>query len=223
MQDVKLFEEVLGYRFTDAKWLKQALTHRSYAVEHNERLEFLGDAILNMAVSLRLFSRFPELKESQLTLMRSSLVNREVLAQEARRIGLGDYLFMGKDEVRTSVNTHDAVLADAFEAILGAVFIDSDAITAISIVDKLFKERYVALDASSHLKDPKTQLQEVLQAKRLALPRYEIMQEHLNKTEDRYTVLCRVAGLQLEAEASGSSRKKAEMRAAALILDKMAL
>ncbi|MGD8234697.1 MAG: ribonuclease III [Chromatiales bacterium] len=209
----------LGIRFDSSELLEQALTHRSAGQPHNERLEFLGDAILGMIVAERLFDRFPEASEGQLSRLRAQLVKRDTLAKIAREIGLGEYLLMGSGELRAGGQSRDSTLSDALEAFLGAVYLDSGAESVEQVFDKLFTERLQKLDLSRSVKDPKTRLQEYLQSRNLALPEYSITATSGKQHQQRFEVECSLPDLGITATGEGRSRRKAEQDAATIALD----
>ena len=161
-----------GYQFRQADLLEQALTHRSYSRQlNNERLEFLGDSILNLIISNHIYKRFGAADEGDLSRIRASLVKEETLAQVARRIGLGDYIYLGGGELKSGGFRRASILADALEALIGAIYLDSDYIQTETAVLHLYRERLEIIDADANLRDPKTRLQEYLQAHKNSLPR----------------------------------------------------
>ncbi len=208
----------LGYRFDDEGLLRRALTHRSAGGDHNERLEFLGDAVLGFEVSRHLFEGFPTADEGQLTRMRAQLVKRETLARAARSIGLGDYLVLGPGELRTGGQSRDSTLADAVEAVIAAVYLDGGLAQARALIHALLAERLAEVSPASQRKDAKTRLQEFLQARQLGLPDYGVAGVHGEPHAQTFTVYCEVAERELRAEGSGSSRRKAEQVAAGRML-----
>ena len=214
---------MLGIRFDSSALLEQALTHRSAGQPHNERLEFLGDAILGMIVAERLFDRFPEASEGQLSRLRAQLVKRDTLAKIAREIGLGEYLLMGSGELRAGGQSRDSTLSDALEAVLGAVYLDSGARAVEQVFDKLFSERLQKLDLSRSVKDPKTRLQEYLQSRNLALPDYSIIATSGKQHQQHFAVECRLPDLGITATGEGRSRRKAEQDAASIALGVLGL
>ncbi|MGH8427042.1 MAG: ribonuclease III [Gammaproteobacteria bacterium] len=213
--------ERLGYFFVDPALIAIALTHRSAAGASNERLEFLGDAVINLAVAEALYERRPELSEGDLTRMRSSLVNRDTLAALARELDLGALLTLGTEEQRTGISGRRSILEDALEAVLGAVFLDGGFGAARAVVRRLFAECLQALPDSEALKDPKTLLQERLQARGLALPAYALTAAKGPEHARRFSAECRVAELDLVATGSGSSRREAEQAAADALLGQL--
>ena len=211
----------LSYRFNDLQLLGQALTHRSYGGENNERLEFLGDALLNTAISSELFKRHPELDEGALTRMRASLVNQNTLAAVANDIELGDYLCLGPGELKSGGQRRSSILADALEAILGAVYIDTGYASVHFVVLHLFNSRLSSLVSSELPKDSKTQLQEALQARMLPLPIYTVESVSGQAHQQKFEVSCSVASLGINARGIADSRRAAEQEAARHVLDSL--
>jgi ribonuclease-3 len=199
--------------------LEQALTHRSAGQPHNERLEFLGDAILGMIVAERLFTLFPEASEGQLSRLRAQLVKRDTLARIAREIGLGEYLRMGSGELRAGGQSRDSTLSDALEAFLGAVYLDLGTNAVEEVFNSLFDERLQQLDLSRSVKDPKTRLQEYLQSRNLTLPEYSVTATSGKQHQQLFEVECSLPGLEITARGEGRSRRKAEQDAASNALE----
>jgi len=210
---------LLGYGFRRPGLLEQALTHRSAGSPHNERLEFLGDALLDLIIADALFERFPQADEGQLSRLRSGLVKKESLAAVARELGLGDFLLLGPGESRTGGHTRDSILADALEAILAALYLDGGIEPARELVARLFNPRLDRLGPDQVLKDPKTCLQEYLQARKHPLPEYEILDVSGSPHAQEFRVACRVPALALETQGQGTSRRDAEQAAAGYLLD----
>lgn len=207
----------LAYRFKNPALLRAALTHRSYGGDHNERLEFLGDGVLDCAVAELLFLAFPALDEGRLSRLRARLVNQGTLAAAALRLNLGAHLLLGEGELRSGGAQRPSMLADALEALIGAIFLDSGYAAAREAVDTLLAEEIAALDSNAGTdsdKDPKTLLQEWLQARRLALPLYRIVDTRGEAHEQVFRVECAIPPLNLRAEGEGSSRRGAEQAAA---------
>lgn len=215
-------ENRLGYTFSDIGLLEQSLTHRSKAKKNNERLEFLGDALLETILSDRLFHLRPLASEGDLTRLRATMVRGATLAILANDLGLKDFIRVGSGELRTGGYGRESTLADAFEAIVAAVYLDSQSFdTAYSVVIELYKKHLTELPDAQQLKDPKTRLQEYLQSKGLDKPVYNelaIIGPDHNKC---FEVSCKAGDK--ETLASGSSKKKAEQAAAAAMLDKMGI
>ena len=211
----------LGYEFRDPELLRQALTHRSAGGRNNERLEFLGDAILGFVIAEALYVHLPEASEGELSRMRASLVKRETLAEVARGLGLGDHLELGSGELKSGGFRRDSTLADALEAIFGAIYLDSDFPACKARILHLFAARLEALPSAAALKDPKTRLQEYLQSRRISLPDYEVLESRGKDHSREFVVLCRVEELGILHRAHGSSRRRAEQEAAAGVLEKL--
>lgn len=209
----------LGYRFDDPGRLLHALTHRSAGPDHNERLEFLGDAILGFEVADWLFRHEQTADEGQLSRMRAQLVKRETLAEVARELQLGDILRLGPGELRSGGQNRDSILADAVEAIIAAVYLDGGIEAARALVRHLLGERLATAGLQLQQKDAKTRLQEHLQARRLPLPRYEVERIDGDQHRQQFTVSCQVEGLDTRSQGQGSSRRKAEQAAAAAFLE----
>jgi ribonuclease-3 len=209
----------LGVSFNSSELLEQALTHRSAGQPHNERLEFLGDAILGMIVAERLFTLFPEASEGQLSRLRAQLVKRDTLAKIAREIGLGEYLRMGSGELRAGGQSRDSTLSDALEAFLGAVYLDLGTNAVEEVFNSLFDERLQQLDLSRSVKDPKTRLQEYLQSRNLTLPEYSVTATSGKQHQQLFEVECSLPGLEITARGEGRSRRKAEQDAASNALE----
>ena len=208
----------LGHAFNDPNLLRQALTHRSYGIPHNERLEFVGDAILNCVVALTLYERYPALPEGELSRVRAHLVNKETLAQVARRLDLGASIRLGEGELRSGGADRSSILADAMEAVFGAVFLDAGFAAARRTVDAVYADLLRDADPAALGKDPKTRLQEWLQGQRLSVPEYAIVATTGEAHAQQFVVECRIAGLSIVAAGTGASRRAAEQDAAAKAL-----
>jgi ribonuclease-3 len=209
----------LGHRFTDAALLQRALTHRSFGAEHNERLEFLGDAVLNLAISRLLFERHGASDEGDLTRVRAHLVREDSLHRVAVALGLPEVLRLSEGELRGGGAQRPSILADALEAVLGAVFVDAGYEAASELVRRLFGEVIDSSEADSWSKDAKTELQEWLQARRLPVPAYRIVATRGEKHAQTFDVECAVATLGLAERGEGRSRRTAEQEAARRMLD----
>lgn len=216
--DVDKLCRMLGYRFKDPKLIVQALTHRSAGGNNNERLEYLGDAILGFVVADALFGHFPQATEGQLSRLRSSLVKRDTLAKVAREFDLGDYLHLGQGELRSGGQSRDSILADGIEAIFASIYLDGGYKACREVIQAIFLPRIQTLSLDSHQKDPKTRLQEYLQAKRIDLPGYEISNVNGDPHNQRFTVTCAVSALGETTTGQGASRRKAEQDAASKML-----
>ncbi len=220
-EDLSRLMNSLGYRFADSRLLETALTHRSATSNNNERMEFLGDALLGCIIAEELYHRFPAASEGELSRMRASLVKGETLAEIAASFQLGDYLNLGSGELKSGGYRRKTILADAFEAIIGAVYLDSDFNTVRDYVLAFYQQRLTDCNPSTLGKDPKTRLQEMLQSRGEILPSYEVVDVAGKAHDQIFTVSCTIGGLKEPAIASGSSRRRAEQAAAKLILDKL--
>lgn len=208
----------LGYEPRDPMLFRAALTHRSAAGPNNERLEFLGDAVLNLVVAHHLYAAFPEATEGDLSRLRARLVSGEPLAEVAASLKLGEALQLGSGELKTGGFRRQSILADAFEAVCGALYLDGGLAVAEGVIEKLFGPRIAALPAPHELKDAKTRLQEYLQSRGLTLPRYRVERVEGEAHAQIFHVTCEVPVLGLSAEGRGSSRRRAEQEAAERIL-----
>jgi ribonuclease III len=211
-------ERRLGYPFANAELARQALTHRSYGTPHNERLEFLGDSLLNCAVATLLYERFPRLPEGDLSRLRAALVNQASLSEVATGLGLGDLLRLGEGELKSGGFRRPSILADALEALLGALYLDGGFDAVRATVERLMAERLDNREGVSVGKDPKTALQEHLQGRKLALPRYSVQRTEGEAHEQTFTVECRVDDFGIAASGQGPSRRAAEQAAAEAVL-----
>jgi len=211
--------ERLGYEPQDLALFRAALTHRSAPGANNERLEFLGDAVVNLSIAQRLYEAFPLATEGELSRLRARLVSREPLAEIAVSLGLGETLQLGSGELRSGGFRRQSILADALEALCGAIFLDGGLGAVEPIIARLFTERIAALPSPEALKDPKTRLQEYLQSRSLTLPRYQILGIEGEDHAQTFRVSCEVPGLALRVEGGGSSRRRAEQQAAQAMLE----
>jgi ribonuclease III len=211
-------ERSFGHVFQQPALCHAAVTHRSAGGEHNERLEFLGDSILNCAVARMLYDAHPEVDEGALSRLRATLVSGETLAQIAAGLGLSEHLRLGSGELKSGGFRRASILADALEAILGAIFLDDGFDAAAAAVARLMGPRMAQLPAADALKDPKTRLQEALQARGLALPVYSLIAATGEPHLQSFSVNCEVAAFGLSAAGEGASRRRAEQSAAAKLL-----
>ncbi len=211
----------LPYTFDDPALLEQALTHRSRGHRHNERLEFLGDALLNFTIAALLYEERPDAPEGDLSRMRARLVRDRTLAQVARELGLGDHLRLGPGELKSGGYLRESILADALEAIFGAALLDGGVDRARRLIESLLRPRMDALPEVDMLKDPKTRLQEFLQARGLHLPEYCVIDESGADHARQFTVACTVEMLDAPIHATAGSRRKAEQAAARAVLDQI--
>jgi ribonuclease-3 len=204
----------LNYEFKDETLLHEALTHRSVASLNNERLEFLGDGALNFVIAAQLFEQYPGVQEGDLSRLRASLVNRDSLAKVARRLNLGDYIRLGPGEMKSGGFRRTSILADAVESIIGAVYRDDGFEQCRRLILDLFADRLEQQPDLQGLKDAKTQLQELLQSQRIALPEYNVTDISGKSHDQQFTVECRIDALGCTTTGSGRSRRKAEQIAA---------
>ena len=219
--EVSLLERRLGYKFKEPARAMQALRHRSAGGTHNERLEFLGDAMIGLAVADMLYQGNPELDEGDLTRVRATLVNGRALARMARELDLGELLTMGAGEQRGGGFQRRSTLADVFEAVIGAVFLDAGYAATYELLQRLFAAPIEALPDPEQLKDPKTRLQEALQARGLALPEYRIVDSSGPDHARSFRAECRVGELSIAETGTGTSRRVAEQEAAAAVLKQL--
>ena len=208
----------IDYHFSDAALLKQALTHRSVNKNNNERLEFLGDSILGCVISHELYHRFPLVDEGQLSRLRSSLVRGQTLAKLAKTLNLSETLLLGQGELKSGGFRRESIQADAFEAILGAIFLDSDYVTVSAVILKLYDELLNDASPDDSLKDFKTQLQELLQKKGHSLPMYELIKTKGQDHNAVFYVSCHIKEFNLTVEENAKSIKRAEQACAESIL-----
>lgn len=208
----------LQYRFSDAALLRQALTHRSATGTNNERLEFLGDAVLDFVISDAVFKSRPDAPEGDLSKLRSSLVKDTTLASIAMELGLGEHLVLGGGEMKSGGHRRESILADALEAIFGAAFLDSGFDAAKNIIEHAFASRLDALPDVEELRDPKTRLQEWLQSRRLALPVYDLVRVSGKGHKQMFEVSCTVPERAIVTQGQSTTRRKAEQKAAADML-----
>ena len=211
---LKQLSSRLGYRFASEELLMQALSHRSVGAGNNERLEFLGDAVLGMVIAQWLFERFPDASEGELTRLRASLVKGSTLAKVARKLALGECLVLGGGELKSGGQRRDSILADALEALLGAVFVEAGLDGCRERVRDWFGELLGAISLDSNEKDAKTRLQEFLQSRGKPLPVYKVLRVEGDQHDQVFTVSCSIRGLDGPVTAQAPSRKKAEKRAA---------
>lgn len=211
--------QLLGYEFKNPKLLEAAMTHRSIRGFNNERLEFLGDSIINLLIAEALYHRFPHLREGELSRLRSSLVKGETLAKLAREFSLGSYLRLGAGEIKTGGAKRDSILADAMEAIIAAIYLDSNFETIQSLVTKWFGKWLHNLNPSQPLKDPKTRLQEFLQHRKYPLPIYEMTNVTGQAHAQTFTIRCSVETLDISGTGIGHTRRRAEQQAAEKLLN----
>ncbi len=211
----------LGYQFADLSLLEQALTHRSAKLANNERLEFLGDAVLGFVIAQEVFLRKPDAPEGAMSRFRAHLVRRDTLAELARELQLGDQVQLGDGERRTGGHQRTSVLADALEALFGSVLLDGGIEAVAAVIRKLFATRLENLPTEAELLDAKTALQELLQARGLGLPVYTLEGTSGASHSQTFTVSCVVDAFELSTQGQGNSRRKAEQKAAAKALENL--
>lgn len=210
--------DTLGYEFNDVQLLQQALTHRSAVGANNERLEFLGDAILDFVVSDTIYQALPDASEGDLSKLRASLVKKTSLARLATELGVGDFLVLGGGERKSGGHRRNSILADTLEAIFGAVFLDSGYVAAADVIRHVFGKRLVEFPSIDELRDPKTRLQEWLQARGMALPEYRLLGVTGKSHNQHFEVQCSIKSGGETAIGGGTSRRKAEQDAAMKML-----
>jgi len=210
----KELNKKLGYAFRDGALLARALTHRSHSSKNYERLEFLGDSVLSFVVADILYDRYPQLSEGELTRLRATLVRRETLASLARALDLGDCLDLGSGELKSGGFDRDSILADALEAVFGAIYKDGGIEVVRDVIVRRYKPILDSIDPNSILKDPKTRLQEFLQRKSLSTPIYNVLEVSGDPHRQHFVVECRVPGLAEAVRGEGTSRRNAEQVAA---------
>jgi ribonuclease-3 len=215
---VNRLSKKIGYSFEQPELLIQALTHRSAKGQHNERLEFLGDSILGFVIAEALFEKFPKHDEGDLTRMRSSLVKGVTLAEIGRDFNLGEYLILGPGELKSGGHRRESILEDAIEAIIGAVYLDSNITQCKDLILKWFAKRLSSIKPGHEQKDPKTRLQEYLQGRKIPLPVYDVIDTSGQSHNQQFTVSCVTEVVDTEIVAKGTSRRKAEQAAAHQVL-----
>ena len=207
-------QQALGYTFRHPALLTQALTHRSYGPVNNERLEFLGDSVLNCTVAKSLYDAFPELPEGSLSRLRANLVRQETLADIALNLRLGEILLLGEGELKSGGFRRPSILADALESLFGAIFLDAGFDASQRVIRGLFDPLVAKIDPRASGKDAKTQLQEILQARRLPLPEYRLIGTEGEAHDQNFIVECVLAKPGLTTRGAGKSRRAAEQEAA---------
>jgi len=217
--DLDRLQQLIGHRFDDAALLRQALTHRSFGQPNNERLEFLGDSVLNCVVATMLYRHFGRLDEGDLSRLRSNLVKQQALYEIAQRIGLSEHLQLGEGELRSGGHRRPSILADALEGIFGAVFLDAGFPAAEKAIVALYEPVLRSVDPLTLGKDAKTLLQEWLQSRKLPLPVYSVVATHGAAHSQMFEVECAIPKLQIQVLGSGASRRAAEQGAARRALE----
>jgi ribonuclease-3 len=216
--DLSALQRRLGHAFRDTELLGRAITHRSHAADHNERLEFVGDSLLNCTIAVLLYELFPGLPEGDLSRLRAGLVNQAALYEIAQSLQLGDELLLGEGELKSGGFRRPSILADGFEALLGAVFLDAGFAAVRGVVERLFAAKLDQARETPPDKDPKTALQEQLQGRKLPLPRYVVLSVGGEAHRQVFRVECRVDELGVTGTGEGASRRAAEQLAAEAVL-----
>ena len=211
---IETLTDKLQYKFHDIDLLGEALTHRSFAANNNERLEFLGDGILNFVIADELFKRYPDVQEGDLSRLRANLVNKESLAEIANHLDLGEFIKLGSGELKSGGFRRPSILADAVESILGAVYVDGGFERSRELIVRLYASRLSSPTDLQSLKDPKTRLQELLQSRRISLPGYQVVSIKGQAHAQVFHVRCTIESLDIRVDGDGRSRRKAEQVAA---------
>ena len=210
------FCKQLGYSFRQSDLLREALTHRSHSASHNERLEFLGDAILNCAIAGLIYKCFPDLPEGHLSRLRANFVNQQALSNLALSLQMNKIIRLGEGELKSGGCHRPSILADAFEAVLGAIYLDSDYAQVEGVIKALYLPMMESIDPETQAKDPKTLLQEFLQSQKLALPEYAVVTTIGKAHKQKFTVECVISALNVRTLGEGTNRRGAEQAAARL-------
>jgi ribonuclease-3 len=216
---VEKFCKKLGYSFKNKSLLIQALTHRSYKPQHNERLEFLGDAVLNFIISDQLFTHYPEMTEGELSRARANLVNGEVLATLSCTLEVDQHIQLGQGEIKNGGMTRQSILSDCLEALIGAIYVDGGLETCRKIVLSWYIDKFKQVALKGPQKDPKTMLQEYCQGNRMKLPQYTVVNIRGEEHKQTFQIRCEVEDFDIKALGEGSSRRKAEQSAAERFLN----
>ena len=214
-------ERAIDYRFADAALLLTALTHRSHSSPHNERLEFLGDSILNAVIARQLYERFPRISEGDMSRLRANLVRQDSLHKLALSLSLGDHLRLGEGELKSGGTSRPSILADTLEAVFGAVWLDGGFDSASGVIARLYESMLAGIVSGKPAKDAKTRLQEHLQGRRLPLPKYVLAGTDGEAHAQFFTVVCEIDCLRVRTEGQGGSRRAAEQVAAEKALEKL--
>lgn len=214
-------EQTLGHHFSDSSLLLTALTHRSHSSPHNERLEFLGDSILNGVIARQLFDRFPQLPEGDLSRLRANLVRQDSLHQLALNLSLGSFLRLGEGELKSGGSQRPSILADTLEALFGAIWLDAGFDAASAVIVRLYEQMLAAIVPGQPIKDAKTRLQEHLQGRRMALPKYSLTATEGEAHAQQFRIACEIDALCIRTEGSGGSRRAAEQMAAERALERL--
>jgi ribonuclease-3 len=214
MADLQKLVSLLEFQFKDTRLLTTALTHRSASTQNNERLEFLGDSVLNFVIAEELFKRYPDSSEGDLSRLRAALVKKEGLAKIAHDLVLGDYITLGSGELKSGGHRRDSILADAVEAVFGSVYLDAGFDAAKELILRLYTSQLEDVPDPQLLKDPKTRLQELLQSRKYPLPVYQVINVTGKAHKQTFTVNCHIEDLAIDTLGQSSSRRKAEQKAA---------
>ena len=218
---IRQLSDLFKYQFNDVSLLELALSHRSYQHNNNERLEFLGDSILNFTIAESLYQKFKTLPEGDLSRLRASLVKSESLAEIAKSIKLGDFILLGEGELKSAGWRRPSILADTFEAIIGAIYLDGGFEEARKFILNFFQTRLESIDPKRIVKDAKTTLQELLQSRKLMIPEYKVIKIEGEAHNQVFFVQCDVSQLKLQTEGTGTSRKLAEQEAAMVAIEEV--
>ncbi|AWB67065.1 ribonuclease III [Saccharobesus litoralis] len=221
VKNYKPLQKILGYQFNNIDLLVQALTHRSAKGLHNERLEYLGDSILSFVIADALYHKFPSCAEGDLSRMRSTLVRGETLTKMANHFSIGEYLLLGPGELKSGGHRRSSTLEDAVEAVIGAIYLDSNLENTQQIILNWYEQHLDAIEPGQAQKDSKTRLQEWLQHRKHALPEYSVDNISGKEHNQTFTVTCDVTALEMQFVGTGTSRRKAEQNAAKKALDKL--
>ncbi len=221
MSALPVLQTRIGYSFTQPELLQQALTHRSFSASNNERLEFLGDSVLNFIIAHQLFNLFPDIPEGDLSRLRAKLVKEASLAEISISLNLGDALKLGEGELKSAGWRRPSILADALEAIVGAVYLDGGFAAAEQVVALLYRETLTTINPKAIDKDAKSQLQEYLQSKKMDLPEYQVASIEGEAHAQTFTVQCFIKKLNITTTGAGTSRRVAEQQAAKLAMEKI--
>jgi ribonuclease III len=216
--DLNALQQRLQHQFQNPRLLQRAVTHRSFSADHNERLEFLGDSVLNLAVARLLYDALSTLPEGDLSRVRAHLVKQDTLHKLAVTLGLPDMLHLGEGEAKSGGQKRPSILADALEAIIGAVYLDSSFDTALKLVERLFADAQINPQMPPVAKDPKTELQELLQGRKMKLPNYTVVNIMGAAHKQTFEVACEVVELKATEHGVGPSRRAGEQAAAAAML-----
>lgn len=218
LADYSRLEKLLNYQFQNTELLKSALTHRSASSKNNERLEFLGDSILNFVIAAELFKLYPDSTEGDLSRLRANLVDKAGLYEISKILKFGEYLILGSGELKSGGHRRNSILADTVEAIFGAVYLDSDFEQCQKLILFLYSDLIKNIADANELKDPKTKLQELLQSRKLALPKYTVIEVTGQAHNQQFKVDCEIVQLGLKTQGQATNRRKAEQKSAEEII-----